>query len=47
MEIVLDQSRIEAIMLAGVRIVAFLVIAPPFSYRGIPARVKADRKSVV
>ncbi|WP_043443310.1 flagellar biosynthetic protein FliR [Arthrobacter sp. L77] len=41
MEIVLDQSRIEAIMLAGVRIVAFLVIAPPFSYRGIPARVKA------
>ncbi|WP_104166906.1 flagellar biosynthetic protein FliR [Arthrobacter sp. SX1312] len=41
MEIVLDQSRIEAIMLAGVRIVAFLVIAPPFSYKGIPARVKA------
>ncbi|WP_298255055.1 flagellar biosynthetic protein FliR [uncultured Arthrobacter sp.] len=41
MDITLDQSRIEAIMLAGVRIVAFLVIAPPFSYRAIPARVKA------
>ncbi|MUK01411.1 flagellar biosynthetic protein FliR [Vibrio cholerae] len=41
MEIVLDQARIEAVMLAGVRIVAFLVIAPPFSYKGIPARVKA------
>ncbi len=41
MEIELDQARIEAIMLAGVRIVAFLVIAPPFSYKGIPARVKA------
>lgn len=41
MEIALDQGRIEAMMLAGVRIVAFLVIAPPFSYRGIPARIKA------
>jgi flagellar biosynthetic protein FliR len=41
MEIELDQGRIEAVMLAGVRIVAFLVIAPPFSYKGIPARVKA------
>ncbi|MFC3298281.1 flagellar biosynthetic protein FliR [Arthrobacter agilis] len=41
MEIELDQARIEATMLAGVRIVAFLVIAPPFSYKGIPARVKA------
>ncbi|KNC17346.1 flagellar biosynthesis protein FliR [Arthrobacter sp. RIT-PI-e] len=41
MELLLDQARIEAVMLAGVRIVAFLVIAPPFSYRAIPARVKA------
>ncbi len=41
MEIELDQGRIEAMMLAGVRIVAFLVVAPPFSYRGIPARVRA------
>jgi flagellar biosynthetic protein FliR len=31
---------LEAVMLAGVRMVAFLVIAPPFSYRAIPARVK-------
>jgi flagellar biosynthetic protein FliR len=28
-------------MLAGVRVTAFLVIAPPFSYAGIPARIKA------
>lgn len=28
-------------MLAGVRITAFLVIAPPFSFAGIPARIKA------
>lgn len=28
-------------MLAGVRMVAFLVIAPPFSYAAFPARVKA------
>ncbi|MDQ0737110.1 flagellar biosynthetic protein FliR [Arthrobacter agilis] len=41
MDIELDQARIEAMMLAGVRIVAFLVIAPPFSYKGIPARIKA------
>ncbi|MCG2621668.1 flagellar biosynthetic protein FliR [Arthrobacter sp. I2-34] len=41
MSIPLDQHWIEAVMLAGVRMVAFLVIAPPFSYRAIPARVKA------
>lgn len=28
-------------MLAGVRIVAFIVIAPPFSYKAIPGNVKA------
>ncbi|MCW4385719.1 flagellar biosynthetic protein FliR [Salinibacterium sp. SYSU T00001] len=28
-------------MLAAVRMTAFVVIAPPFSYRGFPARVKA------
>ncbi len=28
-------------MLAGVRVTAFLVIAPPFSHNAIPARVKA------
>lgn len=36
-----DMSAVEAVMLAGVRIVAFLMIAPPFSYNAIPARVKA------
>ncbi len=32
---------VEAVMLAGVRLTAFLVIAPPFSFAGIPARIKA------
>ncbi|WP_425454768.1 flagellar biosynthetic protein FliR [Frondihabitans australicus] len=36
-----DMNAVEAVMLAGVRIVAFLFIAPPFSYSTIPARVKA------
>ena len=43
MEIELDQARIEAMMLAGVRIVAFLVIAPPFANRAIPARQNRQR----
>lgn len=37
----LDLGWLEAVMLAGVRVTAFLVIAPPFSYNGIPARIKA------
>ncbi|NKX53637.1 flagellar biosynthetic protein FliR [Arthrobacter mobilis] len=41
MSIPLDQHWIEAVMLAGVRMVAFLVVAPPFSYGAIPARIKA------
>ena len=41
MEFTLNFAWIEAIMLAGVRMVAFLVIAPPFSYNAFPARVKA------
>lgn len=36
-----DMNAVEAVLLAGVRIVAFLMIAPPFSYTAIPARVKA------
>lgn len=36
-----DASWMEAVMLAAVRVTAFLVIAPPFSYNGIPARIKA------
>lgn len=32
---------LEAVLLAGVRVTAFLVVAPPFSASGIPASVKA------
>jgi len=39
--ITIDQAWLEAVMLAGVRMVAFLVIAPPFSYNAFPGRVKA------
>ncbi|MCQ1948284.1 MULTISPECIES: flagellar biosynthetic protein FliR [unclassified Arthrobacter] len=41
MNITLDQDWIEAFLLASVRMVAFLVIAPPFSYNAFPARIKA------
>jgi flagellar biosynthetic protein FliR len=41
MRIPLDFAWIEAVMLASVRMAAFVVIAPPFSSRGVPARVKA------
>ncbi|AOX67216.1 MULTISPECIES: flagellar biosynthetic protein FliR [unclassified Curtobacterium] len=40
MELSIDGDRLEATMLAGVRLVAFFVIAPPFSYRAFPATVK-------
>lgn len=40
MNIPLNLQWIEAVMLASVRMAAFIVIAPPFSYRGFPARVK-------
>jgi flagellar biosynthetic protein FliR len=36
----LDFRWIEAVMLAGVRMVAFIVIAPPFSTNAFPLRVK-------
>ncbi len=36
MELTIDGDRLEATMLAGVRLVAFFVIAPPFSYRAFP-----------
>jgi flagellar biosynthetic protein FliR len=36
-----DASWMEAVMLAAVRVTGFLVIAPPFSYNGFPARIKA------
>ncbi|MGN7189472.1 MULTISPECIES: flagellar biosynthetic protein FliR [unclassified Curtobacterium] len=40
MDLVVDASRLEATMLAGVRLVAFFVLAPPFAYRAFPAMVK-------
>ncbi|SIT83374.1 flagellar biosynthetic protein FliR [Microbacterium sp. RU33B] len=41
MNIPVDFAWLEATGLAAVRLTTFLVIAPPFSYRAIPARVKA------
>ncbi|WP_417554542.1 flagellar biosynthetic protein FliR [Microbacterium sp.] len=41
MQVPLDLAWLEATMLAGVRIVAFVMIAPPFSYGGIPVRIRA------
>jgi flagellar biosynthetic protein FliR len=41
MNIVLDYGWIEAVMLAGVRMAGFIVIAPPFSYKAFPGQVKA------
>ncbi|MDQ1531324.1 MAG: flagellar biosynthesis protein FliR, partial [Microbacteriaceae bacterium] len=40
MNVALNMAFVEAAMLAGVRIVAFLVLAPPFSFSGIPLRIK-------
>ncbi len=36
----LSQTFVEAAMLAAVRITAFLVLAPPFSFSGMPLRIK-------
>ncbi|AWB90376.1 flagellar biosynthetic protein FliR [Salinibacterium hongtaonis] len=41
MSLELNLAWIEAVMLAAVRMTAFIVIAPPFSYRAFPARIKA------
>lgn len=40
MNIPIDQGWLEAVMLASVRIIAFLVIAPPFAHNAIPLRIK-------
>ncbi|GAA1442054.1 flagellar biosynthetic protein FliR [Leifsonia poae] len=40
MNIPIDLGTIEAVALASLRMIAFLVIAPPFSYNGIPAQIK-------
>lgn len=41
MNIPIDFAWLEATGLAAVRTTAFLFLAPPFSYRGFPARIKA------
>jgi flagellar biosynthesis protein FliR len=38
--VALNETFVEAAMLAAVRITSFLVIAPPFSFSGIPLRIK-------
>ena len=40
MNITLDFAWLEAVMLAGVRMIAFLVVAPPFSFNAFPLRIK-------
>ncbi|WEO78992.1 flagellar biosynthetic protein FliR [Cryobacterium sp. SO2] len=40
MNITIDFTWLEAVMLAGVRMVAFLVVAPPFSFNAFPLRIK-------
>lgn len=40
MQLALNMSWLEATLLAGVRMVAFLVIAPPFSHNAFPLRIK-------
>ena len=36
-----DFGWLESVLLASTRIIAFLVIAPPFSYGAIPMRIRA------
>ncbi len=38
--VALNETFVEAAMLAAMRITSFLVIAPPFSFSGVPLRVK-------
>lgn len=40
MELSFDAAALEGTMLVGVRLVAFFLVAPPFSYRAVPATVK-------
>ena len=41
MGLTIPLASLEVVMLAGVRIAAFLLLAPPFSHRAIPGTVKA------
>lgn len=40
MDLTIDFDALEGTMLAGVRMIAFFLIAPPFSYKAFPATVK-------
>ncbi|MFJ3382988.1 MULTISPECIES: flagellar biosynthetic protein FliR [unclassified Curtobacterium] len=40
MELAIDFDSLEGTMLAGVRMIAFFLIAPPFSYKAFPNTVK-------
>jgi flagellar biosynthesis protein FliR len=40
-DVTLPLAAVQTTMLAGARFAAFLVVAPPFSHRGIPGKVKA------
>jgi len=37
----IDQTWLEVLLLASVRMTAFLVVAPPFAHAAFPARIKA------
>jgi len=37
----IDQTWLEVLLLATVRMTAFLIVAPPFAHRAFPARIKA------
>lgn len=41
MDIPIDMDWLQAVMLAGVRMAAFVFVAPPFSSRAFPANAKA------
>ena len=41
MGIPIDPTWLEAVLLATVRMTAFLIVAPPFAYQAFPGRVKA------
>ncbi|MHC6219591.1 flagellar biosynthetic protein FliR [Arthrobacter sp. MMS24-S77] len=41
MELPITQSGLEVLLLASIRMTAFLLVAPPFSHHAIPARIKA------
>ena len=41
MGIPIDPTWLEVLLLATVRMTAFLIVAPPFSHQAFPGRVKA------